>query len=168
MITGREMNGLYASMMQEMVAALQNECENHGDINQAAKDSIYEENVGGVYVYMYDLYDPVIYNRRYANQGLGDENNLETVSVTSTANSVTVLFNERTRENGSGVINPDPAFYVSDIVESGTYGPKWRSWLQENQVGRPYLEYSLQDGTRTGAVIDRAIEDTVRNLRINW
>lgn len=162
------MNGLYASMMQEVVTALKNECENHGDINQAAKDSIYEDNIGGVYTYMYNLYNPRIYNRRYDNQGLGDENNLETVSVTSTANDVTVLFSEKTRENGSGVINPDPAFYVSDIVETGTYGPKWRSWLQEYQVPRPYLEYSLQDGVRTGAVIDRAIESAVRNLTINW
>lgn len=162
------MDGLYSALMHGVTSALQRECADNGSINRAAKDSIYQPGSGGVYTYMYDLYDPTVYERRYDAGGLGDERNLETVGVSSSGNSVTIHFEEKTRENGPPGFIPDPAFYVSDIVESGSYGPKWKSILYYTQYARPYLEQSLTDGATGGNVIDRAIENAMANLQIRW
>lgn len=164
MITGNETNGLYALTLRAIINEVYHQSSDGGDINQAARDSINRYPNGGVYEYVYDVYTPKVYHRRYENGGLADDGNLVTVGTAATGNSVNITFEERTRENGDGVIIPDPAFYVSDIVESGHYGPKWPSLLYALQWARPYLDQSLVDESVNGGIIDQAITDSAANV----
>lgn len=164
------MDNLRNYLVRDMLDAVQVACNDHAAINQAARDSINDPNDGGVYDYVYNAYTPTFYQRRYDNGGLADDRNLVTTHVVRGNDSVTMTFEDRTRENAGGSwITPDPAYYVSDLVEAGSYGNKWPfSQIWYSQQARPYLDNSLVDGSQNGQIIDSAIEDTVRNLRIGW
>lgn len=166
MITGNETNGLYNLTVQAIMNAIYGDCQDGGDINRAARDSINHYPDGGVYEYVYDVYDPTYYQRRYQNGGLADDGNLVTTNVTNGGNSVTLELEDRTREwpGGSSII-PDPAFYVSDLVEMGSYGDKWPfSQIWYTQQARPYLDQSLADESVSGGGIDRAITNTAATV----
>ena len=164
MITGHEMYPLYRTFMRDVMRKLKEESQDHESINQAARDSI----GGGVYKYVYNVYTPISYHRRYEDGGLADDKNIETIKAVISGHSVNITFEDRTRENGDGAIIPDPAFYVSDIVESGHYGPKWPSPLYETQWPRPYLDEGLTDGSAAGQIIDIAIGDAVQGITVSW
>ena len=166
MITGHETNGLYNLTVQTIMNAIYGDSFDGGDINRAARDSINHYPDGGVYEYVYDAYDPTFYQRRYQNGGLADDRNLVTTNVTNGGNTVNLEFEERTREwpGGSNII-PDPAFYVSDLVEAGTYGNKWPySQIWYMQLARPYLDQSLADECGAGGNIDQNITNTAATV----
>ena len=166
MITGNETNGLYAMTVQAIMNAIYNDCFDGGDINHSARDSINHYPDGGVYEYVYDAYTPTVYQRRYQSGGLADDANLVTTGVTNGGNAVNLEFEERTREwpGGSNII-PDPAFYVSDLVEIGSYGDKWPySDIWWTQQARPYLDQSLADESTPGGTIDNAITHTAATV----
>lgn len=164
MITGQEMYPLYQTYMRELMRKLKAESQDHESINQAARDSI----GGGVYKYVYNVYTPTSYNRRYEDGGLADDNNIETIKAVISGHSVIITFEDRTPENGDGKIIADPAFYVSDIVESGHYGPRWPSPLYDTQWARPYLDNGLTDGAAPGQIIDLAIRDAANGVTFSW
>lgn len=164
MITGNETNGLYNITLHAIMNEVYHQSFDGGDINDAARDSINRNPNGGVYEYVYDVYTPSSYNRRYESGGLADDGNLVTIGTTVFGNRVDVTFEDRTRENGDGKIIPDPAFYVSDIVESGHYGARWPSPLYYTQWARPYLDPGLADECVPGGIIDQAITDSAANV----
>lgn len=164
MISGGEMGGLYPALMQKIMQVLTAESQDHASINQAARDSI---NKIGVYKYVYPLFSPQLYVRRYSGGGLADDANLYT-STGSGGTTVVINFEDQTPNNGSGVIIPDPYNYVSDLVEGGSYGPKWPGMPEGAPPARPYMENSLQDGANPGGITDMAIEDAVRDITVSW
>ena len=160
MITGNEMRNMGNDIMRELMQALGRQCHDGGSVNQACKDSITQV---GVYRYVYNVYQPTVYGRRYAGGGLADEDNLMTTTSTG-RNSVTIDIEDRTPEGDSGMRNPppDPVFYLSDVIEAGVEGAKWQD--PDWPGARPYMEPSLQDGCSTGGRIDNAINAIFRNL----
>lgn len=152
--------------VQAIMNAIYNDCHDSGDVNRAARDSINHYPDGGVYEYVYEAYDPTFYQRRYQGGGLADDSNLITTGVTNGMNAVNLEFEDRTREwPGGSTIIPDPAFYVSDLVELGTYGDKWKySKIWYTQQPRAYLDQSLADGSVNGGIIDQAITDSAANV----
>ena len=167
MISGGEMGGLYPALMQRIMQVLTAESQDHASINQAARDSI---NKIGVYHFVYPLFNPSRYNRRFSAGGIADDGNLYTTTG-SGGTTVTINFEDKTPENGDGLIIPDPAHYVSDLVEEGAYGTRWPGmgfpWSRQPPA-RPYMENSLQNGANPGGITDMAIEDAVRNITVSW
>lgn len=160
MITGNEMRNMGNDIMRELMHALGRQCHDGGSVNQACKDSITQI---GVYRYVYNVYQPTVYGRRYAGGGLADEDNLMT-TTSAGRNSVTIDIEDRTPAGDSGMRNPppDPVFYLSDVIEAGVEGAKWQD--PDWPGARPYMEPSLQDGCSTGGRIDNAINAIFQNL----
>ena len=162
MITGNEMRDLGTAAMREIMQALTRQCHDGGSVNRASRDAIVRR---GVYRYVYNVYSPTIYGRRYAGGGLADDDNLMT-TTTSGRNSVAIDIEDRTPAGDAGMANPppDPVFYLSDVIEAGHEG---RRWVDPDWPGaRPYMEPSLQDGCNPGGDIDNAINAIFRNLQL--
>lgn len=158
------MSGLFPALMRAIMNALTAESQDHASINQAARDSIKKT---GVYNYVYPLFSPVRYHRRYSGGGLADDGTLFTTTG-SGGTTVTINFEDKTPENGDGLIIPDPAHYVSDLVEQGAYGTRWPGMPDHGPGARPYMEQSLQAGANPGGITDQAIEAAVQNITVGW
>lgn len=164
MITGTEMNTIMNAAVREIMRTVAQQSHDGGDINQACKDAITGE---GVRRYVYNVGNPPTrYERRYEGGGLADEKNLLTTTTASNTH-VTIDIEDRTPAGYRGMINPppDPVFYLSDIIEGGYNGPKWKD--PDWPGARPYLEESVTDGCKRGGLIDRTISDLLRNLTLN-
>lgn len=137
MITGNEMNTIRQNVMKEIMRTVATASHDGGAVNQACKDAIVDD---GVWRLVYNVYVPDAYNRRYRGGGLADENNLLTTTTASNTR-VTIDIEDRTPSNGDGVVESDPVFYLSDIIESGAHG---RRWPDSDWPGaRPYMEESV-------------------------
>lgn len=159
MITGGEMARIQAEAMRQVMRGLARSCHDGGDVNDACKEALRR----GVHKFVYDVYSPSVYGRRYEGGGLADENNWITTTIAH-PNSVSIDLEDMTPAGDAGMINPppDPVFYLSDIIESGANG---RRWHDPDWPGpRPYMEESMQDGCNGGGVIDRAIENVINAL----
>lgn len=162
MITGNEMRNLGRDAIREMMTALGRQCHDGGSVNRACRESI--TNVG-VYRYVYNVGNPPdLYHRRYAGGGLADDDNLMT-TTTAGRNTVRIDIEDQTPSNGDGIVNADPVFYLSDLIESGAHG---RRWPDSDWPGaREYMEPSLRDGCSAGGRIDNAINAIFRNLNLH-
>lgn len=163
MINGDEMQRLQRGALREIMQAITRSSHDGGAVNRASRDAIVRE---GVYTYVYHVGNPpTVYGRRYAGGGLADDKNLITTTIGG-GTTVTIDIEDKTPAGDAGMINPppDPVFYLSDIVESGANGPKWRD--PDHPGPRPYMEESLRDGCRNGGMIDDALNDLLEHLVI--
>lgn len=160
MITGHELTDLHARIMDAAMRAILRSAGDGGATNRAARESITNR---GVYTYVYNGYTPTVYIRRYGSGGLADNDNLMTTTIATGPRAVTIDVEDRTPAGDGGMINPppDPVFYLSDIIEDGANGPKWRD--PDWPGARPYLDRSMQDECTNGA-IDGAAADAVTNM----
>ena len=163
MITGNEMRDLGNAAIREMMQALGRQCHDGGSVNRASRDAIIRR---GVYRYVYNVYTPTRYGRRYDAGGLADDDNLMTTTTVG-RNSVSIDIEDRTPAGDDGMMNPppDPVFYLSDVIEAGVEGAKWRD--PDWPGARPYMEPSLQDGCNAGGDIDNAISAIFRNMQLH-
>lgn len=74
---------------------------------------------------------------------------------------------DRTPAGDAGMINPppDPVFYLSDIIEAGANGPKWKD--PDWPGPRPYMEHAMLDGCKKGALIDYTLKSVVAHTDLS-
>ena len=163
MITGHEMQDIGTAIMKKVMKEIKKSASDGGSVNKACKDAITKK---GVYKYVYNVYSPTVYGRRYEGGGLADNDNLIT-TTTGSGSTVTVDIEDRTPAGDAGMINPppDPVFYLSDVIEAGHEG---RRWQDPDWPGpRPYMDESLDDGCAGGGEITKALEALIKNINLN-
>lgn len=163
MILGGEMTAIQKRIMEEVKKAIVKSSGDGGEINEACKDAI--TSPLGVYYYVYFKGNPPDkYNRRYNSGGLADKDNLFTTTM-KTTNGAQIDIEDQTPVNGDGVVDADPYFYLSDLIESGGHGPKWPDgdW----PGARPYLENSADFGCKRGGYVEKATIDTVNKANLS-
>lgn len=163
MITGHEMQDIGTAIMKKVMKEIKKSASDGGSVNKACKDAITQK---GVYKYVYNVYSPTVYGRRYEGGGLADNDNLIT-TTTGSGSTVTVDIEDRTPAGDAGMINPppDPVFYLSDVIEAGHEG---RRWDDPDWPGpRPYMDESLDDGCAGGGEITKALEALIKNMNLN-
>ena len=163
MITGNEMQTLEKAIMQQIMKEIKKSASDGGSVNKACKDAITKK---GVFRYVYDVYSPTVYGRRYSGGGLADNDNLFT-TTTGSGDSVTVDIEDRTPAGDEGMINPppDPVFYLSDVIEAGNEGARWQD--PDWPGARPYMDKSLDDGCASGGEITKALDALLKQIRLN-
>lgn len=153
MILGNEMQNIQIKVMQAIRQEIFKESGTNGDLETACKNAI---TMTGVYKYVYAIGSPDLYNRRYNGGGLADPHNLFGSATQQPLGSI-IEIEDKTPENGDGVVNADPLHYLSDLIESGGHGPRWPD--SDWPGPRPYLEDSCNDGCMPGGEIDKAAKD---------
>lgn len=157
MIAGNEMQIIQGNILRTVRQEILKQSGEGGDLNWACKDALKV----GTHYYVYNVGNaPTIYGRRYENGGLADEDNWLTTTLRSTLGAM-IDIEDRTPAGDSGMVNPppDPVFYLSDIIESGANGPKWKD--PDWPGPRPYMEHAMLDGCKKGAVIDYTLKSVV-------
>ena len=162
MITGNEMQDIQGKVMKAIRQEILKQSGEGGDLLWACKDAL---KVGTNY-YVYSVYSPTVYGRRYYSGGLADEENWITTTLRS-ATGARIDIEDRTPAGDSGMANPppDPVFYLSDIIEAGANGPKWTD--PDWPGPRPYMETAMLDGCKKGAVIDYTLKGVVEGAELS-
>lgn len=161
MITGNEMQNLGKDIMAQVIKELKKSASDGGSVNQACKDAIAKK---GVFKFVYNKGNPPdLYHRRYDGGGLADEDNLFTTTIAS-GDTVTIDIEDRTPENGDGVVDADPLFYLSDLIESGAHGKKWPD--SDWPGARPYMEESLRWQCSATGLITIALKAMIKNMNL--
>ena len=156
MILGNEMQQIQARAMQQIRQEIVRQSADGGDLNDACKEALRL----GVHNYVYSGYDGTVYWRRAEGGGLADEHNWLTTSMRS-PQGARIDVEDRTPAGDNGMANPppDPVFYLSDVIEAGANGPKWKD--PDWPGPRPYMEHGMQDGGNRNGIIDSTLANVV-------
>lgn len=149
MIVGNEMANIQGQVYRAIRDEIYDQSLDGGDLNWACKETLRV----GTHYYVYSVYSPTVYGRRYEGGGLADEHNWIVTTSRSHLGSA-IEIEDRTPAGDSGMANPppDPVFYLSDVIEAGANGPKWHD--PDWPGPRPYMETAMLDGCKRGALID--------------
>lgn len=163
MIVGNEMQNIQSRALRAIRREIQNQSVGDGDLLWACKESLRV----GTHYYVYNVGNaPTRYGRRYEGGGLADEDNW-VITTLNTPRGAIIDIEDQTPAGDAGMINPppDPVFYLSDIIEAGANGPKWKD--PDWPGPRPYMEHAMQDGCHRGGLIDFTLNNVVANTDLS-
>lgn len=163
MIVGNEMQDIQSRAMREIRQTILRQSGEGGELNDACKEALRQ----GVHTHVYDVYHGTVYTpRRMESGGLADEHNWLTTTLRS-ALGARIDIEDRTPAGDTGMNNPppDPVFYLSDVIEAGANGSRWRD--PDWPGPRPYMEIGMQEGCNNGGVVDSALAQVVNDADLS-
>lgn len=157
MITGNEMARIHGQVLREIRDEIYDQSLDGGELNDACKEALRL----GVHKYVYESgYVGTVYWRRMESGGLADQRNWEVTTNRSPLGSA-IEIEDKTPAGDNGMANPppDPVFYLSDVIEAGANGARWRD--PDWPGPRPYMEIGMQDECNRNGLVDTTLAQVV-------